>query len=142
MTRKEYRAKMRAEYGADWWKKDQKARRARRKTGFAASPKKKKAWHEGWPTINGIKPHASGQNQSSRMIVNYTPKHLHESGWVVEVDAVMGQTISKGEERGKLSVYAWADNPYTGDGYPLAEKHGLSKPQAIATARKFLAMEP
>ena len=83
MSRKEYRAKMRAKHGPDWWKKKpKKAHPARRKTGFAASPKKK-AWNEGWPTILGMKPYSAQDSvayDDSRYGVGQLDLYVHKEG--------------------------------------------------------------
>jgi hypothetical protein len=77
--RKEYRAKMRAAYGADWWKKDQKARRARRKTGFAASPKKAKAKKDNpTPEWEGFPRHVGGLPYST---LDDGPMPIPDMGW-------------------------------------------------------------
>jgi len=136
MTRKEYRAKMRAEYGADWWKKDQKARRARRKTGFAASPKKAKAkkhsgpWYFNWPTLWGwLPPDVVHTADESYVVYSHVDDMSH-----IGIDI-----HKKGDGLHVTGEAGWEDwyGPGSVQREGKIDKRGLTKAQAIAAVRKF-----
>ncbi len=116
---------MREAYGADWWKKDQKARRARRQTGFAASPKKKKAWNEGWPTIMGWMEPYSGQDH-----VSYDAVDRYG-------DLQMDLYVQK--EGSKYAVSLVETSHHDDQHAYQKEVSGLTKKQAVETLKRLAA---
>lgn len=126
MTRKEYRAKMRALHGADWWKDKSKAK--------ALAKKYSGEWYENWPTFAGwvhpsvMEPHSDSPyvayghaEDGSRLDVAIHKKRdgFHVTGEADELDLGSdGEWVLVREDQ--------------------IDKRGLTMAQAIAAVKKLV----
>lgn len=128
MTRKEYRAKMRAEYGPDWWKKDKPKSIASMKKKVKKVTSYEKKW-AGFPILAGGMEDSSltddmvqyGDDIYKGDLVYQDMDQVGETGW--------GVTVKK--KGSKYTITGFGSEPYAGGDSYEALLSGASREKAI-----------